>query len=351
MNWRNGLKGCYKENRLKQHQKCEGKGLENTIFEKEQPGCRPPLIILTGPTAVGKTDLSIRLAKAAGGEIISADSMQVYRRMDIGTAKIRPEKMQGVPHHLIDILEPSESFNAFLFQRLAKEAVQDILSRGRIPIITGGTGFYIQTVLFDIDFTDNDGENSIRSGLEALYKERGAEYLHDMLKEIDAAYAKEVHANNVKKVIRAIEFYRQTGTRLSEHNAVQRRKKSPYNFAYFVLNDERSVLYDRIERRIDKMLEDGLVGEVQALLSEGLDRSLVSMQGLGYKEIAAYLAGEITLDEAVYILKRDTRHFAKRQLTWFRREKDAVFVDLAKLKSREAAFEYMMDFIRERRLL
>lgn len=309
------------------------------------------LIVLTGPTAVGKTDLSIRLAKKVGGEIISADSMQVYRRMNIGTAKIRPEEMDGVRHHLIDILEPEESFNAFLFKEYAKKAADEIWERNNIPIIVGGTGFYIQTLLYDIEFAQNDENDGIRDELNRLYEENGAGYMHELLREIDPDYAAEVHENNVKKVIRAIEFYRQTGCRMSEHNAVQRERISPYNFAYFVLSDDRKLLYDRIDRRIDKMLEEGLVDEVKALLAEGLKRDSVSMQGLGYKEIAAYLSGEISLDEAVYILKRDTRHFAKRQLTWFRREKEVEFVELDKLKSRDAAYEYMLDILRKKNII
>lgn len=309
------------------------------------------LIVLTGPTAVGKTDLSIRLAKKVGGEIISADSMQVYRRMNIGTAKIRPEEMDGVRHHLIDILEPEESFNAFLFKEYAKKAADEIWERNNIPIIVGGTGFYIQTLLYDIEFAQNDENDGIRDELYRLYEEKGAGYMHELLREIDPDYAAEVHENNVKKVIRAIEFYRQTGCRMSEHNAVQRERISPYNFAYFVLSDDRKLLYDRIDRRIDKMLEEGLVDEVKALLADGLKRDSVSMQGLGYKEIAAYLSGEISLDEAVYILKRDTRHFAKRQLTWFRREKEVEFVELDKLKSRDAAYEYMLDILRKKNII
>ena len=228
------------------------------------------LIVLTGPTAVGKTDLSIRLAKEVGGEIISADSMQVYRRMNIGTAKIRPEEMDGVRHHLIDILEPEENFNAFLFKEYAKKAADEIWERNNIPIIVGGTGFYIQTLLYDIEFAQNDENDGIRDELNRLYEEKGAGYMHELLREIDPDYAAEVHENNVKKVIRAIEFYRQTGGRMSEHNAVQRERISPYNFVYFVLSDDRKLLYDRIDRRIDKMLEEGLVDEVKDLLAEGL---------------------------------------------------------------------------------
>ena len=288
---------------------------------------KKPLIILTGPTAVGKTELSISLAKAVNGEIISADSMQVYRKMDIGTAKITEAEMEGVRHHLIDILDPSEDFNVFLFQRLAKKAMEEIYSSGHIPIITGGTGFYIQSVLYDIDFTTDNNDNSLRSELEEIACKEGAKYLHDMLKEIDSKAAEEIHFNNVKRVIRAIEYYRCTGQKISEHNTEQKAKESPYNFAYFVLNDLRERIYDRINTRVDVMMEKGLLDEVKKLAGEGYSRELVSMQGLGYKEIIDFLNGEISLDEAVYRIKRDTRHFAKRQLTWFGREKEVIFVN------------------------
>ena len=312
---------------------------------------KPPLIVLTGPTAVGKTDLSIRLAKAVNGEIISADSMQVYKKMNIGTAKIMPEEMDGIKHYLIDVLEPSEAFNVYTFKEMANKAVKEIYAKGKVPIIVGGTGFYIQAVLYDIDFSDNDADTSIRDELNEIYEEKGAAFLHDMLRQVDEKAAEEIHENNVKRVIRAIEFYRQTGTKISEHNEAQRNNESPYNFAYFVLNDDRQLLYDRIDKRIDKMLEAGLVDEVKSLMSEGLDRSLVSMQGLGYKEIIDYLNGDITLEEAIYILKRDTRHFAKRQLTWFRREKTVTFVNLNELGSRDAAFDYMINKLKEQEII
>lgn len=288
---------------------------------------KKPLIVLTGPTAVGKTSLSISLAKAVNGEIISADSMQVYKGMDIGSAKIMPHEMDGVPHHLIDVLEPTEDFNVVTFQNLCKEAMKGIYERGHIPILTGGTGFYIQAVLKDIDFTSNDEDTTYREELEQLAKKRGPEYLHEMLREVDPASAEAIHANNVKRVIRALEFYHQTGEKISEHNDQESQKQSPYNFAYFVLNDDRAKLYERIEKRIDIMLEQGLVEEVKLLAQKGLSRGYVSMQGLGYKEILDYLDGDITLEEAIYILKRDTRHFAKRQITWFKRESDVIWVN------------------------
>lgn len=287
-----------------------------------------PLIIITGPTAVGKTALSVRLAKAIGGEIISADSMQVYRHMDIGSAKIKKEEMDGVPHYLIDVLDPEEEFNVTVFQKMAKEAVEEIYSHGHIPIVAGGTGFYIQALLYDIDFTENGEDTSIRMELEKLGQERGAEYLHNLLRDIDPDSAEEIHENNLKRVIRAIEYYRQTGERISEHNKREREKKSPYDFLYYVVNTDRARLYERIDRRVDLMLDQGLVEEVMHLKDMGLTRDMVSMQGLGYKEILDYLQGICTLEEAIYVLKRDTRHFAKRQITWFKRERDVRWLNL-----------------------
>ncbi|SHJ90456.1 tRNA (adenosine(37)-N6)-dimethylallyltransferase MiaA [Hespellia stercorisuis] len=286
-----------------------------------------PMIILTGPTAVGKTKASISLAKAIGGEIISADSMQVYRLMDIGSAKITPEEMDGVPHYLVDVLDPTEDFNVVRFQQMAKSALDQIYANHHIPIIVGGTGFYIQALLYDIDFTSNPSDTSYRTELEELAQEKGAGYLHDQLRLVDPKAADDIHENNVKRVIRALEFYMQTGTRISEHNEQERKRTAPYNFAYFVLNDERSHLYERIDRRVDQMMEQGLVAEVDRLRSMGMNRQMVSMQGLGYKEILTYLDGECTLDEAVYIIKRETRHFAKRQITWFKREKDVTWIN------------------------
>ena len=287
-----------------------------------------PLVIITGPTASGKTALSIELAKQIGGEIISADSMQVYRHMDIGSAKVTKEEMDGVPHHLIDVLEPSEEFNVVRFQEMARKAMEEIYERGKIPIIAGGTGFYIQALLYDIDFTETDENNSIREELEQKARTEGASALHAMLKEIDPESAEAIHENNVKRVIRAIEFYRQTGKKISDHNRQEREKSSPYQFLYYVIDLPRELLYSRIEQRVDQMIEQGLVEEVKALQAMGCTRDMVSMQGLGYKEILDYLNGQLTLDEAVYVLKRDTRHFAKRQLTWFRRERDVRWLEL-----------------------
>ncbi len=287
------------------------------------------LIILTGPTAVGKTALSVQLAQKIHAEIISADSMQIYRHMDIGTAKIKKEEMQGVRHHLIDVLDPSEDCNVFLFSKLAKAAMKDIVSRGKIPLIVGGTGFYIQAVLYDIDFSDAECAGAYRQELERIAKEEGNASLHERLKEIDPVSYETIHENNVKRVIRALEYYHDNGTPISDHNMTERQKESPYDFRYFVLTDDRKKLYDRIDRRVDEMMAQGLLEEVKQLREKGYAKDLVSMQGLGYKELLDHLDGSCDLDEAVRIIKRDTRHFAKRQMTWFRRERDVIFLNKA----------------------
>ncbi|MBO5069254.1 MAG: tRNA (adenosine(37)-N6)-dimethylallyltransferase MiaA [Roseburia sp.] len=286
-----------------------------------------PMIILTGPTAVGKTALSIELARRIDGAIISADSMQVYKYMDIGSAKISRSEMQGIPHYLIDELEPAEEFHVVRFVEMAKHYLEEIYREGRIPIVVGGTGFYIQALLYDIDFTEQECDEAYRSSLEALAKEKGAEYLHSMLQEVDPESAEAIHANNIKRVIRALEFYHLSGQKISEHNENERKKQSPYNFAYFVLNDERAKLYEKIDLRVDQMVEQGLVEEVKHLKDMGCHREMVSMQGLGYKEILDYLDGKRSLKEAVYIIKRETRHFAKRQITWFKREREVIWLN------------------------
>lgn len=286
-----------------------------------------PLIVITGPTAVGKTAVSIELAKKLGGEIVSADSMQVYRHMDIGTAKVTKEEMDGVKHYLIDELEPFDEFNVVRFKQMAEKAIHEIYKKGRIPIIAGGTGFYIQAVLYDVDFTENDGDYKYRHELEKLAAEKGAEYLHNMLESVDEKSAEDIHANNIKRVIRALEFYHQTGKKISEHNAGQRENTSPYDFMYFVLTDDRRLLYERIEKRIDIMLDAGLLDEVKRLIEMGCTKDMVSMQGIGYKEFFDYFEGKMPLTDAVCKLRLDTRHFAKRQLTWFKREKDVTWMD------------------------
>ena len=309
---------------------------------------KKPIIVLTGPTAVGKTNLSIILSKAVNGEIISADSMQVYKTMDIGTAKIMPEETQGVKHHLIDILEPSEDFNVYSFKEKAAKAMEDIYQRGHIPMIVGGTGFYIQAVLYDIDFNSEDDNSVIRQELTELAAQKGNHFMHEMLREIDPEAAENIHENNLKRVIRAIEFYKLTGQKISQHNETERQKTSPYNFVYFVLNDDKEKLYGRINKRIDIMLQNGLIEEVKSLLNKDINRSCTSMQAIGYKEVVDYLDGNTSYDEMVEILKRDTRHFAKRQLTWFRREKDVTWVNLNEFSNQEDALKYMLSVIDEK---
>ncbi|MBO6149707.1 MAG: tRNA (adenosine(37)-N6)-dimethylallyltransferase MiaA [Clostridium sp.] len=283
---------------------------------------KKPLIVIAGPTASGKTALSIDLAGRIGGEIISADSMQVYRHMDIGSAKVTPEEMQGIPHHLIDVLDPTEEFNVVVFQKLAGEAIREIESRGHIPVIVGGTGFYIQALVYDIDFTETEEDSALREELAEIARLKGPGELHRILEEADPASARAIHENNVKRMIRALEFYRQTGKRISEHNEQERGKESPWNLFYYVLTMERSLLYDRINRRVDRMMEQGLPEEVERLRQMGCRADMTSMQGLGYKEILAYLEHGGSLAETAERIKQNTRHFAKRQLTWFRRERD-----------------------------
>ncbi len=313
---------------------------------------KKPLIVLTGPTAVGKTELSIELAKKINGSIISADSMQVYRHMDIGSAKIRSEEMQGIPHYLINTFEPDEEFHVVKFQEYAKKYMDEIYTQGKIPIIAGGTGFYIQALLYDIDFTEEEEDTCYRQKLEQFAKEHGAHALHEKLKEVDEKAANEIHENNIKRVIRALEFHHLSGKKISAHNEKERQKESPYSFAYFVLNDERDRLYRRINQRVDIMMEQGLVEEVKKLKNMGYHKKMVSMQGLGYKEILEYLEGECSLEEAVYRIKRDTRHFAKRQLTWFRRERAVVWVNKQEFEyDNDKILTYMMSELKNRQIL
>ena len=387
-----------------------------------------PLVILTGPTAVGKTDLSINLAKRINGEIISADSAQVYKGLDIGSAKITSEEMQGVPHHLIDVYEPDESFDVTVFQKEAERIIGEIYERGRIPIIVGGTGFYIQSVLYDISFDPEDGEDSgnedgnngdekvsnepinsdkcsdsadiidtkentdntdntdnkdnkdridikdiidnkgikdIRKYLENYYDETGdKERLYNILLEVDPESAAIIHMNNVRKVIRALEFYYKHGYKISDHNKEQHEKTSVYNSAYFVLTMDRTRLYERINMRVDIMKNSGLIDEVYALYNRSINENMTSMQAIGYKEIyeAIKLAEEGGIEKgsreydelfanAFEKIKLNTRHFAKRQLTWFRREKDVIWLDKDKYDSEDALLDEMILCLNEKNIL
>ncbi len=307
---------------------------------------KKPLIIIGGPTACGKTAMSILLAKKIGGEIISADSMQVYRYMDIGTAKVTKEEADGVPHYLIDEFDPDEEYNVMIFQQKAKAYMEEIWAKGKIPIVVGGTGFYINALLYDNAFTETGGDDSFRQVCYKQAETEGPEVLFQKLLEIDPEYAATTHANNVKRVTRALEYHHMTGQKFSDHNAEQKQKESPYAAAVIILTMERQKLYERIEQRVDLMMEAGLLEEVKGLLDRGYDGSLVSMQGLGYKEFLPYFAGEISLKDAVTELKTGTRRFAKRQLTWFHRQIDGLWIDLS-LTDKETALVDMLDYVKQ----
>ena len=304
---------------------------------------KPKLYIIAGPTAVGKSDLAVELARLMEGEVVSADSMQVYRHMDIGTAKITPKEMKGVPHHMIDIIEPVEPYHVYDFKARSQKAVTEIYERGHIPIICGGTGFYIQALLYDIDFSDQGKDEDMRNELQKIAETEGPEKLHDILKELDPDTAKDLHPNNVKRVIRAIEYARQNSETIYEHNAAQHLRVSPYDFRYIVLNDDRQAVYDRIDARVDKMIAKGLEDEVRALVGMGCTPDMTSMQGIGYKQMLMSINGEISLEEAIRLIKRDSRHFAKRQITWFKRERDTVWINIGEYTEQADICEHIMN--------
>ncbi len=299
------------------------------------------LIIIAGPTASGKSAAAVALAKRCSGSIISADSMQVYRGMDIGSAKVTAEEMQGIPHYLIDIVNPDEEWNVVRFQSMAQRAAEEITAEGRLPMVVGGTGFYIQSLLYGIDFTETKEDISYREELRKLAEEKGPEALHRLLAEKDPASAAAIHPNNVKRVIRALEYARETGGPISEHNARQRLREPVFDAVYYVLTMNRERLYRRIDARVDAMMEKGLLEEVRRLEEAGFSSKDVSMQGLGYKQLLQHLEGECSLEEAVSQIKLQTRHFAKRQLTWFKRERNVVWVDMDEYKTPEEAAEFM----------
>ena len=311
---------------------------------------KKPLIVIGGPTACGKTGFSIKLAKKIGGEIISADSMQVYRYMDIGTAKVTSEEADGVPHYLIDEFDPDEEYNVMLFQQKAKAYMEEIWAKGKTPILVGGTGFYINALLYDNDFTETENDTSYREECYKLAKEQGPEVLFERLKEVDPEYAAIMHANNVKRVTRALEYHYLTGQKFSEHNAEQKEKETPYDAAVIILNMDREKLYERIELRIDLMMQEGLLEEVKSLLDKGYTPDLVSMQGIGYKEFIPYFNGECTLEEAVIQLKTNTRRFAKRQLTWFRRQIEGLWVDMDQSDG-DKVMENVLDYLKQKEIL
>lgn len=279
-----------------------------------------PLIVVGGPTASGKTALAIELAKALDGEIVSADSMQIYKYMDIGTAKPTADELKECPHHLIGFREPDCDFSVADYTELAHKTIADITARGKVAIMCGGTGLYINSVVNDVDFGEYENDYELRKSLDELVKKDGAGVLLDMLAEFDPVSAKRLHPNNVKRIIRAIEFYKVSGVPISEHQERTKLKESRYDATMFLINHNREVLYDRINRRVDIMISDGLVDEVRSIMNMGYSRDLNSMQGIGYKEMIAYLEGEISLADAIDMIKQNSRRYAKRQLTWFRRD-------------------------------
>lgn len=304
-----------------------------------------PVIVIAGPTASGKTRLSIELAKAINGEIISADSMQVYKYMDIGTAKPDTEEMSGIRHYLIDEINPDEEFSVARFQELAMKYISQIHENGKIPIIAGGTGLYINSLLYNINFSETISDWALREQLEKEADEKGNRYIHNKLAAIDPEAAAKLHENDRKRVIRAIEVFTHTNMPISMHQRLSRMNPPPYRYIVFGLRWDREKLYERINRRVDLMLENGLVDEVKRLSQMGYDKSAIAMQGLGYKEILAYLAGEITYDEAVYILKRDTRHYAKRQMTWFKRVEGIQWLDIDESSNIAVIIKKIRDYI------
>lgn len=310
---------------------------------------KKPLIVIAGPTACGKTASSVLLAKKIDGEIISADSMQVYKYMDIGTAKIKQEETKGIKHYLIDEFYPDEDFSIAVFKEKATQYINEIYNKGKIPILVGGTGFYINSVIYNNDFTETKRDDTYRKELEQLAINKGNDFLHNMLKTVDLKSAEDIHKNNVKKVIRALEYYKLTGEKISTHNEREKQREKEYNTTFFVLNMDRKKLYDRINLRVDIMIKDGLVDEVKDLLNKGYKKELVSMQGLGYKEIVKYLEGEYSLDYAIEIIKRDTRHFAKRQLTWFKHQvEDAIWIDTNMFDNEDILSTYMQNIFMDK---
>ncbi len=299
-----------------------------SLTEKEK------VVVIIGPTAVGKTELSIKLAKKLNAEIISGDSMQIYRGMDIGTAKITEEEMDGVVHHLIDIKNPDESFSVAEFQKLVREKMRDITSRGKLPMIVGGTGLYIQAALYDYEFTKEKANSTVRTRLEERLELEGAEVLHSELQKVDPLSAERIHMNNTRRVIRALEVYETTGTLFSEH-VDEEKHELLYNAVFIGLTMEREQLYARINKRVDMMMGKGLLKEVSDLIQRGINKEAQSVQAIGYKELYDFAEGRTSLDEAVELLKRNSRRYAKRQLTWFRNRLPIQWFDMTDARPSE----------------
>ena len=310
------------------------------LYEEDKP-----LLILAGPTAVGKSDFSVKVAKALGGECISADSIQVYKGLNIGSGKITEEEMEGIPHHLLDILNPEEDYDASSFQRMAREKVEEIYRRERLPILVGGTGFYIQAMLRDIDFQEEDEaeKERLRSKLEKEMEERGSTALHEELKQVDSVSAEEIHPHNRQRIMRALEYFYLHKSPISKHNREEKEKEALYDSLFLVLNRNREDLYEGINARVEKMFQEGLVSEVEAFFNKGYTEHSPGFKGIGYREIFPYLRGECSLSECKALIQQNSRHYAKRQLTWFKREKETIFVEAENFKSREEEAEWIIE--------
>ena len=310
------------------------------LYEEDKP-----LLILAGPTAVGKSDFSVKVAKALGGECISADSIQVYKGLNIGSGKITEEEMEGIPHHLLDILNPEEDYDASSFQRMAREKVEEIYRRERLPILVGGTGFYIQAMLRDIDFQEEDDaeKERIRGKLEKEMEERGSIALHEDLKQVDHLSAEEIHPHNRQRIMRALEYFYLHKSPISKHNREEKEKEALYDSLFLVLNRNREDLYEGINARVEKMFQEGLVSEVEAFFNKGYTEHSPGFKGIGYREIFPYLRGECSLSECKALIQQNSRHYAKRQLTWFKREKETIFVEAENFKSREEEAEWIIE--------
>ncbi len=304
------------------------------------------IIVIVGPTAVGKTYASVELAKKLNTEVISADSMQIYKGMDIGTAKITDEEKNGIKHHMIDIIEPNENYSVSDFKDKAEEIIDNILLNNNVPIIVGGSGLYVNSLIYDLDFGNAKSNEKIREYYNYYHREHGEDKLYEKLLKIDPKAAEKIHKNNVKRVIRALEFHDITGFKFSEINTDIRKPSNKYDCILIGLNMDRKTLYERINQRVDKMIDEGLIEEVKSLLYKGYDKDLVSMKGIGYKEIIDYLDGNISLDESVNILKRNTRRFAKRQYTWFLRDNNVKWFDVKSVNDLDEIVENIYEYLK-----
>lgn len=307
------------------------------------------IFILAGPTAVGKTGISIKLAKSLNSEIISADSMQIYKKMDIGSAKVSEEEMEGIPHHMIDIVDPSEEFSVAMFKRYAEREIENINAKNKLPMIVGGTGFYINSLIYNYNFAETNRDEKYREELSNLAQEKGNEYVHNLLKDIDIESYNKLYPNDLKRVIRALEVYKVTGKSITEFAKEEDVYNIPYRVHYYVLNMNREKLYERINQRVDIMFEKGLLNEVIRLRKEGYNSDMQSMKGIGYKEILAYLDGDITIEKSIEMIKQFSRNYAKRQLTWFRKDPRVNWVDKDKFSSEDEIVEYIINDFNEKR--